>query len=156
MSIYEKIEKSIRESKFVHHKKFKRLPSDQWPVLFFFQINFLNLKKTKKFFWSIIYMWFLIIGNYTLQKINHNNRIDCPKYLNKNQALFRHKSQMTDELYFMFWAFRQPGKTGHNWPPTPNSASDKVFTLNFHSTILCNQSDFVIHFSIWACTLIIQ
>ena len=31
--------------------------------------------------------------------------------------------------------------------PTPNSASDKVYRLNFHSTILCDQSDFVIHFN---------
>ena len=41
-------------------------------------------------------------GSYTSEKNNHSDRIDCPKYLNKNQALFRHKSHMTAELYLVY------------------------------------------------------
>ena len=40
------------------------------------------------FQWSIINMWFHIIGSYTSDKIDHSNWIDCPKY----QALLRHKA----------------------------------------------------------------
>ena len=62
----------------------------------FFSIKFLNLKTD--LFWSIVNMWFHIIGSYTSDKINHSNRIDCPKY----QTLFRHKSHMTAELYLVY------------------------------------------------------
>ena len=37
-------------------------------------------------------MGFFKNGNYPSEKIDHNNRIDYPKYLNRNQALFERKS----------------------------------------------------------------
>ena len=79
-------------------KTFKILINDLFFFGFFF--NQLSQFKNKPFFcfWSIINMWFHIIGSYTSEKINHSNGIDCPKYLNKNQALFRHKTHMTAEL----------------------------------------------------------
>ena len=124
MCSHEKIKKCIHES-------------------FFFSINFLNLKTNH--FLSIMNMWFHITGNYTSEKINHSNRIDCPKYLNKNQALFRHKSHMTAELYLVYilsiqanwenWEKNTPNNLGYteniSKSPTPHSASDKVFRLIF-------------------------
>ena len=119
MPIHEKIEKSIVESIFF--SQFKNKP-------FFF-------------FWSIINMWFHIIGNYTSVKINHSNRIDCPKYLNKNQALCRHDSWVILGLYFRHSGKLEkleknvPNNLGYteniSKSPTPHSASDKVFRLIF-------------------------
>ena len=101
---------------------------DQWPVLFCFSINFLN------FFWSIINMSFHIIGSYTSQKINHSNRIDCPKYLSKIQALFRHKSHITTGLYLVYILAIQAN--WQNWKQTPQTTWDtqkilKIFRLIF-------------------------
>ena len=141
MRIYEKIEKSIHESKFVHQKKLKRL-SKFWPVFCFFQLTFSIWKQTIFFcFWSIINMWFHIIGSYTSEKINHSNRIDCPKYLNKNQALFRHKSHMTAELYLIYILGIQAN--WENWKKIPQTIWDtqKIFlNLQLHIQHLIRSS----------------
>ena len=90
-------------------------------------------------------MWFHITESYTSEKINHSNRIGCPKYLNKNQALFRHKSHITAELYLVYilgiqtnwenWKKNTSNNLGYTENisklPTPHSASDKVFRLIF-------------------------
>ena len=60
MCIYDKIEKSIHESKFVHQAITK---SRKYLQEFFFPINFLNLKTNQIFFWSNMNMWFHITGN---------------------------------------------------------------------------------------------
>ena len=116
---------------------------DQWPVLYcFFAISFLNLKTNHFFcFWLNINMWFSIIGSYASEKINHSNRIDCPKYLNKNQALCRHDSWVILGLYFRHSGKLEkleknvPNNLGYteniSKSPTPHSASDKVFKLIF-------------------------
>ena len=107
-----KIKKSIHESNFFDQKKLKKLDQflknlKNWKILIndlfcfvCFLINFTSLKTN--LFLSIINRWFHITVSYTSQKINHGNRIDCPKYLNKTQALFRHKSHMTAELYWVY------------------------------------------------------
>ena len=108
----------------------------------FFSINFLNLKTNHFFcFWSIINMWFHIIGSYTSEKINHSNRIDCPKYLNKNQALFRHKSHMTAELYLVYILGIQAN--WENWKKIPQTTWDtqKIFlSLQLHIQHLIRSS----------------
>ena len=120
---------------------------DQWPVLYcFFAISFLNLKTNHFFcFWLNINMWFSIIGSYASEKINHSNRIDCPKYLNKNQALLRHKSHVIAVLYLVYilgiqanwenWKKNTPNNLGYteniSKSPTPDSASNEVFRLIF-------------------------
>ena len=110
-------------------KTFKILINDLF-CFGLFSVNLLNLKTD-------------IIGSYTSEKIS--NRIDCPKYLDKNQALFRHKSQMIAELYLVCilgiqanWENRKtntPNNLGYteniSKSPTPHSASDKVFRLIF-------------------------
>ena len=122
-------------------KTFKILINDLF-CFGLFSVNLLNLK-TNHFFWSTINMWLDIIGSYTSEKIS--NRIDCPKYLDKNQALFRHKSHMIAELYLVCilgiqanWENRKkntPNNLGYteniSKSPTPHSASDKVFRLIF-------------------------
>ena len=49
-------------------------------------------------------MGFHINGNYTSEKIDHNNRIDCPKYLNGNQTLFEHAKKPYDgwDIYLLY------------------------------------------------------
>ena len=116
---------------------------DQWPVLYcFFAISFLNLKTNHFFcFWLNINMWFSIIGSYTSEKINHSNRIDCPKYLNKNQALFRHKSHMTAELYLVYILGIQAN--WENWKKIPQTTWDtqKIFlSLQLHIQHLIRSS----------------
>ena len=124
-------------------KTFKILINDLF-CFGFFSINFLNLK-TNYFFLSIINMWFHITGSYTSEQINDSNRIDCSKYLNKNQALFRHKSHMIAELCLIYILGIQTN--WENWKKinrdnleyTENipksspwhSGSDKVFRLIF-------------------------
>ena len=141
MRIYEEIEKSIHESKFFHQKKLKRL-SNFWLmtcfVLFFFSINFLNLK-TNHFFLSIINMRFHITGSYTSEKINHSNTIDCPKYLNKNQALFRHKSHMIAELCLIYIFGIQTN--WENWKK--NNRNNLEYTENIPKSV------FTLTFRIW-------
>ena len=116
MGIYEKIEKSIHESKFVHQTIIK-----SWKD--FFPINFLNFK-INFFFFIDHYTWFHIIGNYTSAKINHNERIDCPKYLNKNQALFRREIQMRAESYLVYEILGIQA-TWKNWTQIPQISWDK-------------------------------
>ena len=165
MHIYEKIEKSIHESKFVHQKKLKRL-SKFWSMtcfLLFFSINLLNLKTNHFFFDRSLTCdsTSLYIRNtsYTSENINHSNWTDCPKYLNKNQALFRHKNYMTAELYLVYILGIQVNL--ENWKKipqttwdtqkiflckflTPHWASDKVFRLIFI------QSFYVINLIWWS------
>ena len=140
---------------------------DQWPVLLFFPINFLNLKMNQNSFWSIIInMWFRIIGNYTSEKINCKNRIDCPKCLNRNQTLFRRKRHMTAELYLVHYILGIQ-TTWENWTQIPKTSWDTqkiLLSLQLHiqhlircnscSTTLYDKSGFAIQFLIWACTLI--
>ena len=64
--------------------------------------------------------------------------IKCPKYLNKNPALFRHKSHMTAEIQANWenWKKKKnPNNLGYteniSKSPTPHSASDKVVRLIF-------------------------
>ena len=120
--IHEKIEKSIHES-------------------IFFSINFLSLKTNHFFFWSIINMWFHIIGNYTAKKIHHSKKIDCPKYHNRYQALFRHKSHMTAKLYLVYILSIQA--SWENWKKTPQTTWDtqKIFlSLQLHIQHLIRSS----------------
>ena len=56
---------------------------------------------------------------YITEKINHSNRIDCPKYLNKNQPLFRPKSHMTAELYLVYILGIQ--ENWQNWKKNPQT-----------------------------------
>ena len=120
MRIYEKIEKSIHESKFVHQEKFKGL-SNFWSRTrfdFFFPINFLNLKINQNSFSSIIInMWFGIIGNYTSEKINRKNRIIVQNVWIKIKLYLDVKAtwQLSYTWFIIFWAFRQPEKTGHKY-----------------------------------------
>ena len=107
--------------------------------------NFLNLK-TNHFFWLIMNMWFHIIVNYTSEKISHSNRIDCAKYLNKNQALFRHKSHMTAELYMVCISGIQA-----NWENWKNTQKILGYTENISKCPTPHSHSALNHFmrSIW-------
>ena len=130
--------------KICSSKKVKKAFKILINYLFFFSINLLNLKTNHFlffffFFWSIINMWFLITGSYTSEKVNHSNRIDCSKYLNKNQALLRHKVQLS-YTWFIFWAFRQTGKTGKKIPQTTWDTQKIFISLQLHIQYLIRSS----------------
>ena len=145
-------------------KIFKILVNDLFFFCFVFSINFLNLKTNHFFFFDrslTCDSTSLYIRNtsYTSENINHSNWTDCPKYLNKNQALFRHKNYMTAELYLVYILGIEAN--WENWKKipqttwdtqkiflckflTPHWASDKVFRLIFI------QSFYVINLIWWS------
>ena len=116
MHIYEKIEKSIHESKFVHQKKLKRF-SKFWSMtcfflFFFFSINFLNLKTNHFFF--LIDHWHVIPHHYTLeiQVIHQKISITVIGLIAQNIftkiKLYSGIKTTWQQSYtwFIFWAFR--------------------------------------------------
>ena len=87
------------------------------------------------------YIWFHISGSYTSEKINHNNRSDFPKHLNRNQALFRHKSHMTADLYLVYILGIRAN--WENWKRKPQTTWDtqKIFPdLQLHNQHLIRSS----------------
>ena len=102
--------------------------------LIFLPINILNLKISQKCSWSIRNLWFHITGNYLSGKTNHNNRIDFPKYLNKNKALFKHKNHMMVELYLLYCILGIQA-TWRNWNQIPQTSLDTqklLLSLQLH------------------------
>ena len=103
-------------AKFIHQKKLKRL-SKLWSVTcFFFQLTF-SIKKQTIFFWSIINMWFHIIGSYTSQKklitvigLIVQNILTKIKLYSGLKATWQ-----LIYTWFIFWAFRKTGKTGKKY-----------------------------------------
>ena len=118
--------------------------------------NQLSQFKNKPFFLSIINMWFHITESYTSEKsitviglIVQNILIKIKLY-SGIEATWQ-----LNYTWSIFWAFRQTGKTGKkNQVSNPTSSIWWGLQTNFHSTILRDQSDLVIQFLIWTCTLI--
>ena len=110
-------------------------------VLFvcFFSINFLNLKTDLFFDQS------LTCDSASLEVIHQIKSITVIGLIVQNIKLYSgiKATWQLNYTWFIFWAFRQTGKTGKNTPnnlgytenisksPTPHSASDKVFRLIF-------------------------
>ena len=112
----------------------------------FFSINFLNLKTNHFFF---VFDRSLTCDSTSLEVIHQKKSITVIGLIVQNiltKIKLYSGIKATWQLsytWFIFWAFRQTGKTGKNTPnnlgytenisksPTPHSASDKVFRLIF-------------------------
>ena len=125
----------------------------------FFSINFLNLKTDLFFDQS------LTCDSTWLEVIHQIKSITVIGLIVQNIKLYSgiKATWQLNYTWFIFWAFRQTGKTGKTTPnnlgytenisksPTPHSASNKVFRLIFIQPFFGIN---LIHFLIWACTLI--
>ena len=118
MRIYEKIEKSIHESKLFIKKSWKDFQSFD---LFFFSINFLNLKRNYFF----VFDQSLTCDSTSLEVIHQKKSITVIGLIVQNiltKIKLYSGIKATWQLsytWFIYWAFRQTGKTGKKYLKKP-------------------------------------